>query len=46
MMVIINNKEIMEDYTNNRLQNLIGWSTTAILIVLSAFLLFSGVGMG
>jgi Mn2+ and Fe2+ transporters of the NRAMP family len=46
MMVIINNKEIMEDYTNNRLQNIIGWATTAILIVLSAFLLFSGVGLG
>jgi NRAMP (natural resistance-associated macrophage protein)-like metal ion transporter len=46
MMVIINNKEIMEDYTNNRLQNVIGWATTAILIVLSAFLLFSGVWLG
>jgi NRAMP (natural resistance-associated macrophage protein)-like metal ion transporter len=46
MMVIINDKEIMEDYTNNRLQNVIGWATTAILIVLSAFLLFSGVGLG
>jgi NRAMP (natural resistance-associated macrophage protein)-like metal ion transporter len=45
MMVIINNKEIMEDYTNNRLQNIIGWATTAILIVLSAFLLFSGIGL-
>jgi NRAMP (natural resistance-associated macrophage protein)-like metal ion transporter len=46
MMVIINNKEIMEDYTNNRIQNIIGWATTAILIMLSAFLLFSGVGLG
>jgi NRAMP (natural resistance-associated macrophage protein)-like metal ion transporter len=46
MMVIINNKEIMEDYTNNRLQNIIGWATTAILIVLSAFLLFTGIGLG
>jgi NRAMP (natural resistance-associated macrophage protein)-like metal ion transporter len=46
MMVIINDKEIMEDYTNNRLQNVIGWATTAILIVLSAFLLFSGAGLG
>ena len=46
MMVIINNKEIMVDYTNNRLQNVIGWATTAILIVLSAFLLFSGVVLG
>jgi NRAMP (natural resistance-associated macrophage protein)-like metal ion transporter len=46
MMVIINNKEIMEDYTNNRLQNIIGWATTTILILLSAFLLYSGVGVG
>jgi NRAMP (natural resistance-associated macrophage protein)-like metal ion transporter len=46
MMIIINNKEIMENYTNNRLQNVIGWTTTAILIVLSAFLLFSGIGLG
>jgi NRAMP (natural resistance-associated macrophage protein)-like metal ion transporter len=46
MMIIINNKEIMEDYTNNRLQNIIGWSTSAILIVLSAFLLYSGIWLG
>ena len=46
MMVIVNNKEIMEDYTNNRLQNTIGWTTTVILIILSAFLLFSGLGIG
>jgi len=35
----------MEDYTNNRLQNIIGWTTTAILIMLNAFLLFSGIGL-
>jgi Mn2+/Fe2+ NRAMP family transporter len=46
MMIIVNNKEIMEEYTNNRLQNIIGWTTTAILIMLSAFLLFSGIGVG
>jgi Mn2+/Fe2+ NRAMP family transporter len=46
MMIIVNNKEIMEEYTNNRMQNIIGWSTTTILILLSAFLLFSGVGVG
>ena len=46
MMIIVNNKEIMEEYTNNRVQNTIGWTTTAILIILSAFLLFSGVGVG
>jgi Mn2+/Fe2+ NRAMP family transporter len=46
MMLIINNKEIMEQYTNNRLQNVIGWSTTIILIILSIFLLISGTGIG
>jgi NRAMP (natural resistance-associated macrophage protein)-like metal ion transporter len=45
MMIIVNNKEIMEEYTNNRLQNTIGWTTTVILIILSAFLLFSGIGV-
>jgi Mn2+/Fe2+ NRAMP family transporter len=43
MMIIINDKEIMEDYTNNRMQNTIGWATTCILILLSAFLLFSNI---
>jgi NRAMP (natural resistance-associated macrophage protein)-like metal ion transporter len=45
MMIMVNNKEIMEEYTNNRLQNIIGWTTTVILIILSAFLLFSGIGV-
>jgi NRAMP (natural resistance-associated macrophage protein)-like metal ion transporter len=44
MMVIVNDKEIMEQYTNNRMQNIIGWATTIILILLSAFLLFSSLG--
>jgi NRAMP (natural resistance-associated macrophage protein)-like metal ion transporter len=46
MMIIINKKEIMEEYTNNRLQNIIGWSTSIILIILSTVLLMSGVGVG
>jgi Mn2+/Fe2+ NRAMP family transporter len=46
MMIIVNNKEIMEEYTNNKMQNAIGWTTTIILIILSAFLLFSGIGLG
>ena len=45
MMIIVNNKEIMEEYTNNHMQNTIGWTTTVILIILSAFLLFSGIGV-
>jgi NRAMP (natural resistance-associated macrophage protein)-like metal ion transporter len=45
MMLIINNKEIMEEYTNNRFQNAIGWTTTIVLILLSGFLLLSGSGL-
>jgi Mn2+/Fe2+ NRAMP family transporter len=45
MMVIINNKEIMEEYTNNRFQNAIGWVTTIVLILMSGFLLLSGLGI-
>jgi NRAMP (natural resistance-associated macrophage protein)-like metal ion transporter len=46
MMLIVNNKEIMEQYTNNKAQNVIGWTTTIVLIILSGFLLFSGIGLG
>ena len=46
MMVIINKKEIMEQYTNNRFQNTVGWVTSIILILLSSFLLFTGSGLG
>ncbi len=46
MMIIINKKEIMEGYTNNRLQNTIGWTTSVVLILLSAFLLITGSGIG
>ncbi len=42
MMIIVNKVEIMENYTNNRLQNIIGWSTSIILITLSAILIISG----
>ncbi len=46
MMIIVNKTEIMEEYTNSRLQNVIGWTTSIVLIFLSAVLLFSGVGIG
>lgn len=35
MMLIINRKDIMGKYVNNKLQNAVGWTTIAILIVLS-----------
>jgi Mn2+/Fe2+ NRAMP family transporter len=46
MMFIVNKVEIMGNYTNNRIQNFIGWGTSIILIVLSAVLLFSGFSVG
>jgi len=46
MMFIINKTEIMGEHTNKRYQNIIGWSTSIILIILSGVLLFSGVGVG
>jgi Mn2+/Fe2+ NRAMP family transporter len=46
MMIIVNKTEIMENYTNNRLQNIIGWTTSAVLIMLSLGLLLSGTGVG
>jgi Mn2+/Fe2+ NRAMP family transporter len=46
MMIIVNKTEIMGDYTNKRYQNIIGWSTSILLIILSAVLLISGVGVG
>lgn len=46
MMIIVNKQEIMANYRNNRLQNIIGWSTSIILVLLSAVLLASGVGVG
>jgi Mn2+/Fe2+ NRAMP family transporter len=44
MMLIINKSEIMGEYTNKRYQNVIGWTTSIVLIILSALLLFSGIG--
>jgi Mn2+/Fe2+ NRAMP family transporter len=46
MMIIVNKKEIMEEYTNNPLQNVIGWSTSIVLILLSLLLLLSGTVLG
>jgi Mn2+/Fe2+ NRAMP family transporter len=43
MMLIINKPEIMGEYTNKRYQNIIGWTTSIVLIILSAVLLLSGI---
>lgn len=46
MMIIVNKTEIMEEYTNSRIQNVIGWTTSIVLIILSVILLLSGTGIG
>jgi NRAMP (natural resistance-associated macrophage protein)-like metal ion transporter len=38
IMRMINNKEIMGDYTNKAFHNLVGWSTALVLIILSVVL--------
>jgi Mn2+/Fe2+ NRAMP family transporter len=39
MIMLINNKKIMGNYTNKPFQNIIGWGAVAILVVLSVVLL-------
>ena len=39
MILLINKKKIMGNYTNKPLQNIIGWGTVGILVIMSAALL-------
>ncbi len=39
MMMLVNNKKIMGQYTNKPLNNIIGWGTVSVLIILSLMLL-------
>ena len=39
MIILINNKKIMGNYTNKPFQNIIGWAAVGILAVLSVLLL-------
>lgn len=41
MILLVNNKEVMGEYTNKPWQNIIGWGTIVILIGLSVILLAS-----
>ena len=40
MILLINNKKIMGNYTNSTLQNIIGWTAVSLLVGLSVTLLF------
>ncbi len=39
MILMVNDRKIMGEYVNNRFQNVVGWATTATLIVLTGLLL-------
>lgn len=39
MILMVNNRKIMGEYTNNKFQNIVGWSTTVGLIALTLVLL-------
>jgi NRAMP (natural resistance-associated macrophage protein)-like metal ion transporter len=41
MITMVNNKKIMGDFTNNKFQNTVGWTTTVVLISLTTMLLAS-----
>jgi NRAMP (natural resistance-associated macrophage protein)-like metal ion transporter len=40
MVIMVNNKDIMGAHVNNKFQNVIAWSTTGIIILLSLTLVF------
>jgi len=40
MILLINNRKIMGNYVNNKLQNFIGWTAVTVLVGLSVTLLF------
>ena len=41
MLIMVNNSGIMGEYTNKKFQNIVGWSTTVILITLTAMLVIT-----
>ncbi|MCE1199528.1 MAG: Nramp family divalent metal transporter [Marinilabiliales bacterium] len=40
MILLVNNKKIMGEYVNKPLNNLVGWSTIVVLVILSTIYLF------
>jgi Mn2+/Fe2+ NRAMP family transporter len=43
MMLIINKKEVMGEYVNKKVGNIIGWATIVILVLLSGVLLVTSI---
>jgi len=46
MLLLVNKKELMEEYVNSRVYNVIAWATTVIMIVLSIAYLWTLKGGG
>jgi Mn2+/Fe2+ NRAMP family transporter len=44
MLILINKKELMGEYTNTRLFNAVAWATTVIVIGLSLALMLASLG--
>ena len=40
MLMLINRKRIMQEYTNNIWQNLVAWSTAIVMVVLTGALIW------
>lgn len=40
MMLMVNNKDIMGEYVNSKVKNMVGWITIIVLIILTAILTF------
>jgi Mn2+/Fe2+ NRAMP family transporter len=46
MIRMVNNKKIMGEHVNNKFQNVVGWSTVTILLILTAILAISPIIKG
>jgi len=44
MLLLINKKELMGEYTNTRLFNVVAWATTVIVVALSLALMVASIG--
>ena len=43
MLQLVNRREVMGTYTNSRLANIIAWSTSAVMVLLTGALLWTSV---
>jgi Mn2+/Fe2+ NRAMP family transporter len=43
MLVLVNNRRLMREHVNSKMQNILGWGTTIAMIVLTALLMLTSV---